>query len=158
VRDVRRSKEGWSASIAPAPKDRSKKPSSSTQRPRARTGAGEVALPTFQTMAATDPLDRRVGWRAQLGDRFKEVRVQHLSSVAPIEAFDQPSDARHLPGGVWRCKLVAIGPPADASAAPGGRRVLALQVARAFRRPMRMPALPPLADNALDGTLSLRRV
>ena len=30
------------------------------QRPRVRTAAGEVALPTFQTMAATDPLDRRV--------------------------------------------------------------------------------------------------
>ena len=30
------------------------------QRPRVRTAAGEVPLPTFQTMAATDPLDRRV--------------------------------------------------------------------------------------------------
>lgn len=30
------------------------------QRPRVRSAAGEVALPTFQTMAATDPLDRRV--------------------------------------------------------------------------------------------------
>ena len=30
------------------------------QRPRVRTTAGKVALPTFQTMAATDPLDRRV--------------------------------------------------------------------------------------------------
>src|SRR5438093_11960039 len=30
------------------------------QRPRVRTAAGEIALPTFQTMAATDPLDRRV--------------------------------------------------------------------------------------------------
>jgi putative transposase len=30
------------------------------QRPRVRTAAGEVALPTFHTMAATDPLDRRV--------------------------------------------------------------------------------------------------
>jgi transposase-like protein len=30
------------------------------QRPRVRTAAGEVALPTFQTMAASDPLDRRV--------------------------------------------------------------------------------------------------
>jgi hypothetical protein len=58
-------KKAGRPSIAPAPKDRSKKPSSSTQRPRARTGAGEVALPTFQTMAATDPLDRRVGWRAR---------------------------------------------------------------------------------------------
>jgi hypothetical protein len=31
-----------------------------TQRPRVRTAAGEVPLPTFQAMAATDPLDRRV--------------------------------------------------------------------------------------------------
>ncbi len=31
----------------------------SIQRPRVRTAAGEIALPTFQTMAATDPLDRR---------------------------------------------------------------------------------------------------
>jgi len=30
------------------------------QRPRVRTAAGEVALPTFTAMAATDPLDRRV--------------------------------------------------------------------------------------------------
>jgi len=30
------------------------------QRPRVRTAAGEVALPTFETMAGTDPLDRRV--------------------------------------------------------------------------------------------------
>lgn len=30
------------------------------QRPRVRSAAGEVALPTFQAMAATDPLDRRV--------------------------------------------------------------------------------------------------
>src|SRR5262245_26119529 len=30
------------------------------QRPRVRTAAGEVALPTFPVMAATDPLDRRV--------------------------------------------------------------------------------------------------
>src|SRR4030095_8408531 len=30
------------------------------QRPRVRTADGEVPLPTFQTMAGTDPLDRRV--------------------------------------------------------------------------------------------------
>jgi transposase-like protein len=30
------------------------------QRPRVRTAAGEVPLPTFATMAHTDPLDRRV--------------------------------------------------------------------------------------------------
>src|SRR2546427_6422505 len=30
------------------------------QRPRVRTAEGEVPLPTFQTMAQTDPLDRRV--------------------------------------------------------------------------------------------------
>lgn len=30
------------------------------QRPRVRTAAGEVPLPTFQTMAQRDPLDRRV--------------------------------------------------------------------------------------------------
>jgi putative transposase len=30
------------------------------QRPRVRTVSAEVALPTFQTMASTDPLDRRV--------------------------------------------------------------------------------------------------
>ena len=35
------------------------------QRPRVRTAAGEMSLPTFQTMAATDPLDRR-GCRALL--------------------------------------------------------------------------------------------
>ena len=30
------------------------------QRPRVRDAAGEVPLPTFETMAHTDPLDRRV--------------------------------------------------------------------------------------------------
>src|SRR5688572_11928986 len=30
------------------------------QRPRVRTAAGEVALPTFQAMASTDPFNRRV--------------------------------------------------------------------------------------------------
>ncbi|HYN10988.1 MAG TPA: hypothetical protein VES67_26640 [Vicinamibacterales bacterium] len=30
------------------------------QRPRVRTAAGEVPLPTFQTMAQRDPLDRRI--------------------------------------------------------------------------------------------------
>src|SRR5258708_10628816 len=37
------------------------------QRPRVRTAAGQVALPTFQTMAATDPLDRRVVERVLRG-------------------------------------------------------------------------------------------
>lgn len=32
-----------------------------------------------------------VGEGAQLGDRFKEVRVQHLSSVAPIERSINPA-------------------------------------------------------------------
>ena len=35
-------------------------PKVTIQRPRVQTTAGEVALPTFQTMAAPDPPDRRV--------------------------------------------------------------------------------------------------
>ena len=42
------------------------------QRPRVRTADGEVALPTFQTMAHRDPLDRRV--------------VEHLSALPTSRA------------------------------------------------------------------------
>jgi hypothetical protein len=55
------------------------------QRPRVRTAGGEVALPTFQTMANHDPLDRRVVEQMLVGvatrqysrdrrDRFQRTR------------------------------------------------------------------------------------
>jgi hypothetical protein len=75
-----------------------------------------------------DPLDHRVVEGVQLGDRFKEVRVQRLSSVAPIEASIDPAMPVTFLEGVWRRKLVAIGPPADAIAARRSR--VTLQVAR----------------------------
>ena len=52
------------------------------QRPRVRTADGEVALPTFQTMAATDPLDRRVVEQMLVG-----VATRHYArSLEPLAA------------------------------------------------------------------------
>ena len=50
------------------------------QRPRVRTTAGEVALPTFQTMAATDPLDRRVVEQMLVGVATR----QYARSLEPL--------------------------------------------------------------------------
>jgi putative transposase len=50
------------------------------QRPRVRTAAGEVALPTFQTMAATDPLDRRVVEQMLVGVATR----QYARSLEPL--------------------------------------------------------------------------
>jgi hypothetical protein len=50
------------------------------QRPRVRTTAGEVALPTFQTMAAPDPLDRRVVEQMLVGVATR----QHARSLRPV--------------------------------------------------------------------------
>jgi putative transposase len=50
------------------------------QRPRVRTSAGEVALPTFQTMAATDPLDRRVVEQMLVGVATR----QYARSLEPL--------------------------------------------------------------------------
>src|SRR5262249_60178424 len=52
------------------------------RRPRARTAAGEVALPTFQTMAATDPLDRRAVEQMLVGVATR----QYARSLDPIGA------------------------------------------------------------------------
>ena len=52
----------------------------SIQRPRVRTAAGEVALPTFQTMAATDPLDRRVVEQMLVGVATR----QYARSLEPL--------------------------------------------------------------------------
>jgi putative transposase len=50
------------------------------RRPRVRTGDGEVALPTFQTMAATDPLDRRVVEQMLVGVATR----QYARSLEPL--------------------------------------------------------------------------
>jgi transposase-like protein len=50
------------------------------QRPRVRTAAGEVALPTFQAMAATDPLDRRVVEQMLIGVATR----QYARSLEPL--------------------------------------------------------------------------
>jgi len=52
------------------------------QRPRVRTAAGEVALPTFQTMAATDPLARRVVEQMLVGVATR----QYARSLEPVGA------------------------------------------------------------------------
>ena len=52
------------------------------QRPRVRTAAGEVALPTFQTMAHRDPLDRRVVEQMLVGVATR----QYARSLEPITA------------------------------------------------------------------------
>jgi len=50
------------------------------QRPRVRTASGEVALPTFQTMASTDPLDRRVVEQMLVGVATR----QYARSLEPL--------------------------------------------------------------------------
>lgn len=52
------------------------------QRPRVRTADGEVALPTFQTMAHRDPLDRRVVEQMLVGVATR----QYARSLEPITA------------------------------------------------------------------------
>ena len=50
------------------------------QRPRVRTAAGEVAVPTFEAMAATDPLDRRVVEQMLVGVATR----QYARSLEPV--------------------------------------------------------------------------
>jgi transposase-like protein len=50
------------------------------QRPRVRTSAGEIPLPTFQTMAATDPLNRRVVEQMLVGVATR----QYARSLEPL--------------------------------------------------------------------------
>ena len=50
------------------------------RRPRVRTAAGEVPLPTFQTMAATDPLDHRVVEQMLVGVATR----QYARSLEPL--------------------------------------------------------------------------
>jgi len=50
------------------------------QRPRVRTTAGKVALPTFQIMAATEPLDRRVVEQMLVGIATR----QYARSLVPV--------------------------------------------------------------------------
>ncbi len=50
------------------------------QRPRVRSAAGEIPLPTFQTMAQTDPLDRRVVEQMLVGVATR----QYVRSLEPL--------------------------------------------------------------------------
>jgi putative transposase len=52
------------------------------RRPRARTAEGEVPLPTFQAMAKTDPLDRRVVEQMLVGVATR----QYARSLEPLDA------------------------------------------------------------------------
>ena len=52
------------------------------QRPRVRTAHGEVSLPTFQTMAHRDPLDRRVVEQMLVGVATR----QYARSLEPLTA------------------------------------------------------------------------
>ena len=52
------------------------------QRPRVRAADGEVALPTFQTMARRDPLDRRIVEQMLVGVATR----QYARSLEPITA------------------------------------------------------------------------
>ena len=59
-------------------------------RPRVRTADGEVPLPTFQTMAATDPLDRRVVEQMLVGVATR----QYARSLEPVMfQFSADTDA-----------------------------------------------------------------
>jgi putative transposase len=52
------------------------------QRPRVRNATGEVALPTFETMAQTDPLDRRVVEQMLVGVATR----RYARSLEPLAA------------------------------------------------------------------------
>jgi putative transposase len=52
------------------------------QRPRVRSATGEVALPTFETMAQTDPLDRRVVEQMLVGVATR----RYARSLEPLAA------------------------------------------------------------------------
>ena len=52
------------------------------QRPRVRTAAGEVTLPTFRAMAATDPIDRRVVEQMLVGVATRQY-VRILKPLGP---------------------------------------------------------------------------
>jgi putative transposase len=52
------------------------------QRPRVRTSTGEIPLPTFQTMADTDPLNRRVVEQMLVGVATR----QYARSLEPLPA------------------------------------------------------------------------
>jgi transposase-like protein len=52
------------------------------QRPRVRSADGEVPLPTFQTMAVTDPLDRRVVEQMLVGVATRQY-ARSLEPLAP---------------------------------------------------------------------------
>jgi transposase-like protein len=52
------------------------------RRPRVRTAEGEVPLPTFQAMAKTDPLDRRVVEQLLVGVATR----QYARSLEPLDA------------------------------------------------------------------------
>jgi len=52
------------------------------RRPRVRTAAGEVPLPTFATMAGTDPLDRRVVEQMLVGVATR----RYARSLEPVGA------------------------------------------------------------------------
>ncbi len=54
----------------------------SIQRPRVRSAEGEVPLPTFETMAHTDPLDRRVVEQMLVGVATR----QYARSLEPLAA------------------------------------------------------------------------
>lgn len=64
----------------------------SIQRPRARTAVGEVPLPTMQTMAATDPLDRRVVEQMLVGVAPRQY-ARSLEPLADVESHGTSKSA-----------------------------------------------------------------
>lgn len=62
------------------------------ERPRVRTAAGEVPLPTFQTMAATDPLDRRVVEQMLVGVATRQY-ARSLEPLADVESHGTSKSA-----------------------------------------------------------------
>ncbi len=63
------------------------------QRPRVRSAAGEVPLPTFETMAHTDPLDRRVVEQMLVGVATRRTRGASNRS-RPTSRVAAPARAR----------------------------------------------------------------
>src|SRR5437660_11935398 len=67
------------------------------ERPRVRTAAGEVALPTFQAMAATDPLDRRVVEQMLVGVATRQYARSLEPLGPPMQSRGTSKSARQPP-------------------------------------------------------------
>ena len=76
-------------------------------RQRVRSADGEVALPSFQWAAATDPLDEHT--LAAVAAGVSTRRYAGTLDPVPAEVTERGRRAARCPGGSWRCRPSAFG-------------------------------------------------